>query len=83
MIDLDLVSTLSVLLCFFFFSFSFVVDFFLAFGAVVAHGAHGGFEVSGGLLLDLVRQVVDLEPVQSGRKNVSEKISFTRKHLMD
>jgi hypothetical protein len=78
MIDLDLVSTLSVLLlCFFFFCF--VVDFFLAFGAVVAHGAHGGFEVSGGLLLDLVRQVVDLEPVQSGRKNVSEKISFTRK----
>ena len=39
-------------------------DFFLALPAVVAHRPHRGFEVGRRLLLDLVREVVNFEPVQ-------------------
>ena len=37
---------------------------FLALPAVVAHRPHRGFEVGRRLLLDLVREVVNFEPVQ-------------------
>ena len=46
----------------------------LALPTVVAHGAHGGLEVCRGLLLDLVRQVVDLEAVQS--ENILNGLRF-------
>ena len=39
-------------------------NFFLALPAVVAHRPHRGFEVGRRLLLDLVREVVNFEPVQ-------------------
>jgi hypothetical protein len=42
--------------------------FLLTFPAVVAHGPHGGLEVGRCLLLDLVGQVVDLEPIEPEKK---------------
>ncbi len=42
----------------------------LTLGIVVTHGSHGCLEVCGCLLLDLVGQVVNLEPIEPGHKLV-------------
>ena len=43
----------------------------LTFGIVVTHGAHRCLEVGRGLLLNLVGQMVDFEPIEPGHKLVS------------
>jgi hypothetical protein len=47
-----------------------VVVVVLSLAVVVGHGSHGRLEVCRRLLLDLVGERVDLEPVQAGDKLV-------------
>ena len=56
----------------------------LTLSVVVGHGAHGDFEVGGGLLLKLIRHRVNLETVEARHELVGGTLRpVVRKERMD